>query len=246
MSIWEYLLLFSSVLAGGATALLFRRHYPTGLRLLLSFSGAYILGIAAIHLLPGIYGHGASYTGLWLLLGFFIQILLEQLSRGIEHGHVHAHQGGSASFGIQILLGLCLHSFIEGLPLSAYPHFHEAELAAGGSPGANHLLYGIVLHKAPAAFALVIVLLESGYRRWVVAGSLILFAAMSPLGAFIGQQFVVDQQKLDILLAIVVGSFLHISTTILFESDDTPHHLISWWKLLVIISGFALALFTLP
>lgn len=244
MSIWEYLLLFSSVLLGGATALVFNGRYPAGLRLLLSFSGAYILGIAATHLLPGIYSHGTPLVGMWLLLGFFIQILLEQLSRGIEHGHVHAHHGNRLSFGIQILVGLCLHSFLEGMPLSAYPHLHDAGLPADDG-AVNHLLYGIVLHKAPAAFALVIVLLESGYRRWVVAGSVVLFAAMSPLGALLGEHLLVTGKALNTLLAIVVGSFLHISTTILFETDDTHHHLIAWWKLLVIILGFALALFTI-
>jgi zinc transporter ZupT len=243
MTTWEYVLLFFSVLAGGGIALYIRENKPRSLRLLLSFSGAYILGIAALHLLPSIFSHGESSIGLWLLVGFFIQILMEQLSRGVEHGHIHAHHHASAGFGIQILIGLCLHSFIEGMPLSYYPHLHGDAGSAGGE--VNHLLYGIVLHKAPAAFALVILLMQSGFSRLFILTGLVFFSFMSPLGAFLGEMWMVGELATNRILAIVVGSFLHISTTILFEADDTHEHVISWRKLLAIIAGFSIALLTI-
>ncbi len=241
MTAWEYALLFSSVLFGGLTAFSIRRHYPGLLGLLLSFSGAYILGIAALHLLPAVFSQGTSQTGLWLLLGFFVQILLEQLSRGVEHGHVHAHHRASSYFGIQVLLGLCLHSFIEGMPLSSYPHMH-AHAGSGGN--LNHLLFGIVLHKVPAAFALVILLIQSGFSRTFIMSSLLVFATMSPLGAWLAEQLITDEATLNSIMAVVVGSFLHISTTILFEADSTHQHVISWRKLLTIIAGFGMAILT--
>jgi len=239
MTIWEYVLLFSSVLLGGGIALYIRQQQPLVLRLLLSFSGAYILSIAALHLLPGIFAGDHSLMGLWLLLGFFIQIILEQLSRGVEHGHIHAHAHAKAGYGIQILIGLCLHSFIEGMPLSGYPHMHEH----GGE--INHLLYGIILHKAPAAFALGILLSQSDYSRAFVMISLVIFSLMSPLGAFLGEQFIVNPVALQRIMAIVVGSFLHISTTILFEAEGDRQHQISWKKLLAMITGLVIALLTM-
>jgi len=241
MTPWEYILLFASVLFGGLTAFFIRRHYPGRLGLLLSFSGAYILGIAALHLLPAIFTGGQANTGLWLLLGFFIQILLEQLSWGVEHGHVHAHPQATPGFGIQILAGLCLHAFIEGMPLSTYPQVH----AHAESPAlVNHLLFGIILHKVPAAFALVILLLQSGFSRPFILGSLLFFASMSPLGAWLAERFIADPATLNNIMAFVTGSFLHISTTILFEADSTHQHLISWRKLLTIIAGFIMSILT--
>lgn len=243
MGLWEYAILFLSVLLGGGIALRLGKNMPHSLRLLLSFSGAYILGIAAIHLLPGIFSNGNRTMGLWLLLGFFIQLLLEQLSGGVEHGHIHPHKNASAGFGIQILIGLCLHAFIEGMPLSNYPHFHNGEAVAAGEH-VNHLLFGIILHKAPAAFALVILLQQSNFPRRFIGTSLVVFSLMSPLGAFLANFWITAPQTLQAIMAVVVGSFLHISTTILFEADDNRQHTVSIFKLLAIIGGFGIALLT--
>ncbi len=77
MAVFDYLLLFSSVLIGGGLAFYLRRNDKNLIQLLLSFSGAYILGITFLHLVPETYGEG-QHTGLFILLGFFIQLLLEQ------------------------------------------------------------------------------------------------------------------------------------------------------------------------
>lgn len=243
MSIWEYLLLFLSVVLGGGVAFMLRAYEKRALGLVLSFSGSYLLGITVLHLMPGVFSHSETSFGIWVLVGFFIQLLLEQLSRGVEHGHVHAHQHASAGFAIQVMLGLCLHAFLEGLPLSNYPEFHAHHHEVSHSH--NHLLYGIVLHKAPAAFALVILLLLSKYSKKTVIIALVIFASMSPLGALITEQIQFSEQLLTSLIAVVIGSFLHISTTILFEADDTHQHKISWRKMAVIVLGTGIALLTL-
>ena len=242
MSIFDYTLLFLSVLAGGGLVFVFQRRSPQRfLPLILSFSGAYILGITAVHLMPGIFADSGRQAGFWLLGGFFIQLLLESLSQGVEHGHIHAHQHASPWFAVQIMIGLCLHAFLEGLPLGSYDAFHELH---GHEHGTNHLLYGIVLHKAPAAFALVSLLLGSGFSNAVVVSCLLIFSAMSPLGSMLSEHLSLSGAWLDNLMALVVGSFLHIATTILFEADSRHHHGVSWVKLLVILIGVALALLT--
>ena len=240
MQLWQYALLFFSVLLGGGLALYLRRNYPRQLKLILAFSGAYILGIAVLHLMPAVFTEEAGTIGIWVLAGFFFQLMLEQLSRGVEHGHFHIHPEGRTSFGLQIMLGLCLHSFLEGMPLSGYTALHHGEGVEN-----NHLLYGIVLHKAPAAFALVVLLLQSRFSRWFVLGSLLFFSAMSPLGAFVTAYLNPGMAATRILMALVIGSFLHISTTILFEADDNRQHTISWTKLTIILAGLSLALLTI-
>lgn len=243
MSLFEYLLLFFSVILGGGLALFFKTYEKRVLGLVLSFSGSYLLGITVLHLMPGVFSHEEPSFGIWVLVGFFIQLLLEQLSSGVEHGHVHAHKHASAGFAIQVMLGLCLHAFLEGLPLSSYPEFHAHHHDV--SHHHNHLLYGIILHKAPAAFALVILLLLSEFSKKVAIVSLVIFASMSPLGALITAQIQFSEQLLTSLIAVVIGSFLHISTTILFEADDTNQHKVSWRKMLVILLGIGIALLTL-
>jgi zinc transporter ZupT len=231
MNLWFYLLLLVSVPIGGGIALYSSERWRSYLPYLLSFSGAYLLGIAALELIPEVFTD-YSDGGLWLLLGFVIQLLLEGVSQGVEHGHVHVHRDASGTYGLRILLGLGLHAFLEGLPL-----------AAGGSHG-EHLLFGIVLHKIPAAFALGLLLTGSGYRRSTTWLLLFVFALCSPLGTVLGSILSIDDLWRNRILAVVVGSFLHISTTILFEADGSHRHGVSVPKFAVILVGMALAFFT--
>lgn len=238
MSLFEYSILILSVLAGGASAFFVSLKNDRILRLVLSFSGAYILGITVLHLLPGIYESGTSNVGFWIMCGFFLQLLLEQLSHGVEHGHVYILKNRTGLLSLQILIGLSVHAFLEGMPLSNYhllTHHHE------GHVHANLLLYGVVLHKAPAAFALALLFLQSGFSRKMVVTLIVGFALMSPLGAFIAEYFIPGTDVLLPILALVSGSFLHIATTIIFESDQSSKHHISLEKLLVIALGFGFA-----
>lgn len=240
MSLWNYILLFSIVFIGGGMAIPVRKYNKWAIGLMLSFSGAYLLGITVLHLMPSAFYQGSETIGVWVLAGFLLQLLLERLSRGVEHGHLHAHKDASWTFALQIMLGLCFHAFIEGMPLSFYSELH----AHSHHTGSNDLLFGIILHKAPAAFALVLLLLWSGFKEWLVIVCLFVFASMSPLGSFLATLIQPQTEVLRALIAVVIGSFLHIATTILFETDNT-HHKISWAKLLVILAGFGLSLSTL-
>jgi len=239
MEIWEYLILFLSVLIGGGLAFFIKEYKPSTLQMLLSFVGSYVLGITVLHLLPSVYtGHSHS-IGLWILAGFFIQIILEILSGGVEHGHIHPTHEPKMGFALQILFGLCIHAFLEGMPL---PHYHNHD--------EHHLLWGIILHKLPAAFVLVFLLTLSKFKKSFVLTALIIFSLMSPLGAltadFLTTKGIFNKETTEpILIAIVVGSFLHISTTILFETESKSHHHISLKKVVMIVAGLGLALLTI-
>ncbi len=246
MSVAEYIILFLAVLVGGGVALYFQKIKARYLGFLLSFSGAYILGIAMLHMMPIAFQHADANPGLWILIGFFVQLLLEQLSGGVEHGHIHPHQHKGTAYMFQLMAGLCLHAFFEGLPLGNYEAFQDAHAHHGHVHSDNHLLLGIILHKAPAAFALTALLLASGYRRALVIACLALFAMMSPLGAglaaWLGQAGWLDHGVQEKIIAFVIGSFLHIATTILFEAEGATHHHLPWRKIPLIGLGLALAI----
>ncbi len=247
MELAEYIILFVAVLIGGSVALYLQQVKTQYLSMLLSFSGAYLLGIAMLHLMPIAFQQQGTNPGLWILIGFFGQLLLEQLSGGVEHGHIHPRSHPSNSHMFQLMLGLCLHAFFEGLPLGNYEAFQDHN--HGHVHSGQHLLVGIILHKAPAAFALTALLLASNFRKSTVVICLVVFASMSPLGAALaetlGKQGVLDQGVQEKIIAFVIGSFLHIATTILFETDGaTNHHKLPWRKMLLIAMGLGLAILT--
>jgi len=209
---------------------------PNKLKLLIAFSGAYLLSITALHLLPEVFtgDDRGAYFGSFVLVGFFIQVMLEYLSGGIEHGHAHTHR--SAGLPVGLMIGLCLHAFLEGMPLGGGDagHSHEHSHSHGVEP----LLMGIVLHKYPVAMVFLAMLLNSGLGKPKAFGLLAVFAAMAPLGTLLSGVEVVGQYNRE-SLAIVIGIFLHVSTTILFESSED--HRFNAYKMMAIAVGLALA-----
>jgi zinc transporter ZupT len=244
MEIWQYILLFAAVFAGGGLAFRFQSHNRRLLQLILSFVGAYLLGILVLHLIPDAYHESNQTIGLWVLLGFFIQIALEQFSLGVEHGHIHDHHHTNKNwFALQVMLSLSIHAFIEGLPLSIYGDLHAHTHVAEHNH--DHLFFGVIAHKAPEAFAVALLLLMSHFSKRTVWVCIAIFAAMSPLGAFITQMINFQPATLQKIIAIVIGSLLHISTTILFEVDNTDEHRMSTQKIAAIVGGVGLSVLTI-
>ena len=62
----------------------------TAIYLFLSAGGAFLMTIIFTHILPELFERLPSQAGYFLLAGFLTQILLENYSRGIEHGHAHS------------------------------------------------------------------------------------------------------------------------------------------------------------
>src|SRR5690606_22938851 len=171
--------------------------------------------------------------GLFVLLGFLLQLGLEQLSHGVEHGHIHHSEKGNNIFPLGIMISLCLHAVLEGMPL------------AGGHQGA--LTFGIALHHIPAAFALGSLLLNTSLSRKGILLSIALFAFMTPLGYLISNAISSGdigniERYFDRIMAVVIGIFLHISTTILFESGSADHHQFNRKKMIAVILGIAVSL----
>jgi hypothetical protein len=189
-----------------------------------------MLGLSFFHVLPESYGLLGANAGIWVLAGFMAQIVLEVLSKGMEHGHAHALHG--KGIPIALFFGLGLHALLEGLPFGGQ-HAHEH----------HSLLAGVLIHKMPVAFILGTVL--RGAEFSVSKGALAMagFAAMAPIGGLVthfmeGKVIPVGDFQ-GVILAVLVGIFLHIATTIIFESDKG--HAFNLTKLMAILLGFVLA-----
>jgi zinc transporter ZupT len=216
------------LLAGAAVRVL--RPDQKWLWLLLSFSGAFLVSLVFLHMLPELYAEEGAMVGAWVLGGFLLQVVLEFFSEGIEHGHIHVHRHAAHALPWITLGSLCLHSFAEGMP------FADADVA-GNVP----FLSGVLLHKVPMAIALATVLLRSGVPAATSWSMLILFALAEPAGIGMGLLAGdwMDGHFLHRMLALAIGMLLHIGTTIIFES--APDHRFNAARFLAVVVGVALA-----
>ena len=229
----NYLLPFLAVVLGYSFVTFFKPAQQQYTKLLLSFSGAYLLALTVFVLIPEVYhSHDEhtqdfKYIGLFVIVGVLLQIVLEFFSHGAEHGHTqHPHQ--HSAFPLSLFISLSIHSILEGFPLS-HEHNHD-------------LVYGIFVHKLPVAIVLTTFFVNSGVNKWKTALFLLFFALMTPLGTFLSDTVPSLINYHTELSAIVIGIFLHISTVILFENSEG--HRFNLLKFLSVCVGFAVAYLT--
>jgi len=222
--------LILSVLIGGLASKRFENS-RFNVQLVLVFAGSYLFSITIIHIIPELFvlSTDPHRIGIFVLAGFFLQRLLEYFSKGVEHGHAHSHGLESGISRFSMLAALIIHSILEGSLLTHESPFHEQHESYS-------LLLGIVLHKMPAAFALMLILGRSKFNYLM----LLLFALGSPIGLLMGGTFDLTSNQLIVLFAVVCGSFLHISTTIFVETS--PEHGLPINKTLVSLLGAGLAI----
>ena len=159
-----------------------------------------------------------------ILAGFLIQQLLEGLSAHAEHGHVEGHEHGVPVFGL--MLGLCLHAFLEGMPL-----------VEGDGTVNQGLVWGIVIHNIPVALILVALLAAHRMGFWKVLVLLVLFGAMSPAGSLVNLYIVQpNEEQQQMIIGLVIGVLLHVSSSILF---DHKRHGFSWLNIGLTVLAFA-------
>lgn len=246
----KLLVLFLAPLLSGLLSYLVPSSKGSSYKLLLVFAGSYLFAITVVHILPELYRQNeeVELIGLFVLCGFFLQQILEYFTSGIEHGHIHEHDHDhshghghhshhhNSISALVLLAALCLHAFLEGGML-AQP------VTMGFRYDVNAILLGIALHRMPAAFALMTVLTAQLHSKKRALPYLIVFSFAAPIGLLLSTFFVeshiISESGLVFLYALVSGNFLHISTTIVFESS--PGHRFNAKKLAVAITGALLA-----
>lgn len=240
----KLLVLFFTPLLSGLLIYLVPKGRNQNFRLLLVFAGSYLFAITVSHILPELYQQydDVKWIGIFVLAGFFLQQVLEYFTSGVEHGHVHVHGGHEhheedhhhqhhSISAFVLLMALCIHAFLEGAML--------AQPEAGHVYNVNAVLLGIVLHRAPAAFALMTVLTIQLNSSRKALPYLLGFSLAAPLGlllsSYLSSNEMITSNGLIYLYALVCGNFLHISTTIVFESS--PEHRFNALKLVVALLG---------
>lgn len=231
-SIVTQILLFGITFFSGSLFLFISLNKERSLKILLSFSGAFLFGLTILHFLPELFHDYRPSYGLFVLIGFSIQLVLEFMTQGIDHGHYH--KGHNDKIKTSALIGLFLHAFFEATPLSSghnhageHEHFHE------------YFFLGLILHKLPVAIVFGSMLnhyIGKSTKSFIILGT---FALMAPLGLLLSDEISFFQEYHHYFMAIVIGIFLYISTTILFEVSE--NHSFNLAKFISIIVGFGIA-----
>lgn len=233
----QSILLLLMGLAGGLPYFFGNGKKGKSIKLILAFSGGYLMAVSLLHLLPEIYEGAGESAGLWILAGFYVQYLLDFFSGGLEHGHVHHHHRNKV-IPWTIFLSLCLHALFEGIPIGI--PYQEEEIAWS-------LTIGIVVHNIPISMALTALLSETQMKRQSLLIMLAVFSLMTPAGIWLAQTPLIPATEIHknsgvaLAMAFVLGIFLHIATTIVFES--AADHKFNLKKIAMIVSGSAAAVF---
>jgi zinc and cadmium transporter len=238
---WIFLLIvLLATLGGGLIPMVVKRVNPNFPIYMLAFTGACLFGVTIMHLLPEVYHELGHQAGIYIVLGFFLQVALQTLSHGTEHGHTHVPTDKHQHVHLTpLLLGLSIHAFMEGIPLG----FRFEDRAALSS-----LVIGVAAHKLPEAFTLITVMVHAHQRGPKLWRTLILFSLVTPVAALLASELGAHSAFISnftaYIVALVIGAFLHISTTIFYESG-TKHHELSYRKVMAIAAGLFLAFLTL-
>ena len=158
----------------------------------------------------------ALVAGLAVLAGFLFLLMLEGFGFGhdlheehhnhaAEHGHEHLnHPAGHAQ---NVVIGLSLHSIMDGLVLGAA--YSQGELALS-----LQLALVILMHKFPAAFSLSAYSLHERNNRQQSAIDLLLFAATTPVAMMLSAYFFaqLNEAIIGLMLLFSAGSFIYVAT----------------------------------
>lgn len=220
----DYIALFLAVAIGYFIALAFQKKEIGQTSIILAFSGAFLLSVTLFELLPEVFEVPSKQLGLLVMSGIMLQLILDFFSKGAEHGHVHIHSR-SKSFPWLLFISLSIHALLEGFPVAEN----------------QSLLIGVIVHKIPIAIILTLFFNRAQYPKTTSLSFLFLFALMTPLGSWISSEIAFLKTYETGINAVVIGIFLHVSTTILFESSKD--HKFNMAKLLAIFLGVVFAYF---
>lgn len=245
----SYLILFVACILSGSLVFVLNKHQNL-LSYIGVFGGAFLLAVCFVHLLPEAltlqgethvcsehshehsHGHSVLSVGFFVLIGFILQLVLELLSNGAEHGHIHddKHHSDKDFFvkALMILLGVSIHAFLEGFALVVNGKVNYS------------LLAGVVLHNIPIAMLLVNAFMLANCSKIKSFLLLSIFAIMGVLGSMLSMNFEFLQDYMGYVIGFVVGILLHVSISTLFDSKES--HKYNFVRFIVVIIAFALAI----
>jgi zinc transporter ZupT len=214
-------------LLGGWGVVRFLQGRASFMRLISGVAAGYLLAVTLVRIIPECLEQGAN--ALWIMVGYLLVHL-------VEHGITpHFHYGeethaGSKSSGLMALVGLSLHSLMDGVAISA-------ALLTHSNLGALVFL-GILLHRIPEGGTIASIFLSRGFGNRGALLAAATLAAAALVGA-VGQEFL--RVPVGPTLAVSAGLSLYVaSSDLLPEVQKEP----GWRSTGAILCGVAVFLAT--
>lgn len=177
----------------------------------ISFAAGVLISVSFIHIIPkAIFMH--SQAPLFVLTGFMGMYII---NRFVSIYVCHEHDCIGRSLGIMPMIGIGLHSFIDGI---IYAVTFNVSIFTGAVAA-----IGMVLHEFPEGIVTFLLLEQSGFsRKKSVILALIAAAFSTPLGTLVSYPIIskFNENFLGSLLAVSAGALIYVGATHLLPTVE--------------------------
>ncbi|HNT25017.1 MAG TPA: ZIP family metal transporter [Anaerolineales bacterium] len=187
----------------------------------ISFAAGVLISVSFIHIIPKSFGMNNT-APVFLLIGYMGLYLS---NRFVTAFVCNEHHCPDVSIGIIPMLGIGLHSFIDGI---IYSITFNVSIFTGVLAA-----IGMVLHEFPEGIVTFLLLKRAGFSQKKAALLAFVAAAIStPLGTLVSFPFIqkINQTTLGDLLAVSAGALVYVSATHLLpavEKENRKYTLLS-------------------
>jgi len=226
----QALLASLATLFGGWLVVRYLQGRASTMRLISGVAAGYLLSAALVRIIPESLEQGGEGTAFWVLGGF---LLVHVMEHGITiHFHYgeETHLDGGPMTGIMALVGLSLHSFMDGLALAAAVH--------SSSNLGLFMFMALLLHRIPEGATISSIFLVRGFGR---RGALLASAGLA-VATLLGA---VSQSTLHLgpapVLAMAGGLVIYVASSDLLPEAQKEK---GWKSTLALLAGFGIFLIT--
>jgi len=187
----------------------------------MSFAAGVLISVSFIHIIPKSFDMNDK-APIYLLVGF---MGLYVFNRFLKLLVCHDRESVNPSTGLIPIIGIGLHSFIDGI---IYSVTFNVSIFTGVLAA-----IGMVFHEFPEGVVTFLLLERAGFTRKRSALYAFLAAAIStPLGTLVSFPFIskIDRPVLGLLLAVSAGALVYVGASHLLpavEKEDKRYTLIS-------------------
>ena len=187
----------------------------------ISFAAGVLISVSFIHIIPKSIGMNSS-APIFLLVGF---MALYFFNRFLNMFVCHDRECANLSIGVIPLIGIGLHSLIDGI-------IYSVTFNVGIFTGALSAI-GMILHEFPEGIVTFLLLERAGFtRKRSIILAFIAAAISTPFGTLISYPFIskVDRPALGVLLAISAGALVYVGASHLLpevEKENKKYSVIS-------------------
>lgn len=221
-----------ATLFGGWLVVAFLQGRHSIMRQMSGVAAGYLLSVTLVRIIPECLepAQGGESNAFWIVGGYLLVHVAEHGITTHFHYGEETHEGSPLS-GMMALVGLSLHSLMDGLALAA-------ALATQSNLGPL-VFMGILLHRIPEGGTIASIFLVRGFGRRgaLVAAGVLALAALVGAG---GQQWL--HIPTGPALALSAGLALYVASSDLLPEVQKES---GWKSTAALMTGFALLLLTL-